>query len=70
MSLLKKIPELEKETEMFISQNVIRNLTDNEFIELWNMPKIVIHCTNATKKYVEQRRRKLELIKTVPDSSI
>jgi hypothetical protein len=67
MSLLKKIPELESATEMFISGTIIRNLTDNEFTELWNKPNLIIHCTAATKSYVEQRRRRLSLEKTIPD---
>ena len=68
MSVLEKIPELKVENEMFVSGNIIRHFTDDEFIELWMMPNKIIHCTLKTKEYIEDRRRKLGLIKTVPDS--
>ena len=68
--LSEKIPELLNNNELYLGGSVIRNLTDEEFKELWYMENKIIHVSNKSKNYIEVKRKVMGLIKTIPDNKI
>ena len=68
--LSEKIPELLNNDELYLGGSVIRNLTDEEFKELWEMENKIIHVSNKSKNYIEVKRKVMGLIKTIPDNKI
>ena len=68
--LSEKIPELLNNDELYLGGSVIRNLTDEEFKELWEMENKIIHVSNKSKNYIEVKRKVMGLIKTIPDNKV
>jgi hypothetical protein len=69
-SLYKKIPQLIEGKKIFITGYILKTLTDEEFIYLWENIHIDIEADKKTMVYIEKRRDGLGLIKKLPEGEI
>jgi len=60
-SIFAKIPQLNGQREVYLPKVYFENLTDEEFIVLWRLPKLRIRCSAETGNYIEERRKLLGL---------
>lgn len=63
-------PVLSTGEPVFLSKIILRNLDDDAFTELWNIPDLEITVSEAGGRYIEKRRRGLGLIKKRPEENI
>ena len=60
--LRKKLPVLgTSDQRIMLQKTFLKQLTDTEFIILWNMPNLDIIVTENTRAYIEKRRCELGL---------
>jgi hypothetical protein len=64
-ALYSKIPELKVHHKIMLPGIYFKNLSDEEFIVLYTLPNLTVRVTPQTMKYIESRRIKLGLIKSI-----
>lgn len=64
-SLQEKISVLRGESKTIrLNYKFLKNLTDTEFIVLWNMPNLTVEAAPMTIEYIDKRRIELNLKQT------